>query len=324
LFLHFPAFRYTLSKLPLAQKNRFGSTRNMHVLNIGSINIDHVYRVEHFVRPGETLGSSHYHTFAGGKGFNQSVALARAGASTLHAGRVGNYAEWLLERLGMEGVDTTFVRRGETATGHAIIQVVPSGENAIVLHGGANHCVTVEDVKSAISSCVPGDYLLIQNETSAVAEAIQQAHGKGLRIVFNPAPMAPGVHQYPLDLVDIFILNETEAQALFNTCEPESVRMQMRELFPRAAAVLTLGDQGAIYFDADCWHHEPALHVTAAIDTTAAGDTFVGFFLAELMRTGNPRTAMAHGCAAAAICVTRAGATDSIPLREEVELILQG
>jgi ribokinase len=294
----------------------------MHVLNIGSINIDHVYRVKHFVRPGETLGSSHYHTFAGGKGFNQSVALARAGAHTFHAGKVGKHAEWLLEHLVMEGVDTKFVRRGDTATGHAVIQVVPSGENAIVLYGGANQCITVEDVEPAISSCAPGDYLLIQNETSAVAEAIQMAHDKGLRIVHNPAPMAQGVHQYPLDLVDLFILNETEAQALFDISEPETVRGRMRKRFPRAAAVLTLGDKGAIYFDADCWHHEPALPV-ATVDTTAAGDTFVGFFLAELMRTGNPRTATANGCAAAAICVTRAGAADSIPLRAEVDAILQ-
>jgi len=289
----------------------------MRILNIGSINIDHVYEVEHFVRPGETLTGQSYSIFAGGKGFNQSVALARAGAATVHAGSVGKHADWLLERLREEGVDTTFVRTCESATGHAIIQVVPSGENAIILYGGANQCVSRADVESAIASCSPGDYLLLQNETSSVAAAIQSAHERGLRLVFNPAPMTSGVHAYPLDGVDLFILNETESEALTGTADPENARGRMRAQYPHAAFVLTLGARGAIYADAQTLHHEPAVPVDAR-DTTAAGDTFIGFFLAELMRTGRPREALALGCRAAAVCVTRPGASDSIPYRKEV------
>ena len=290
----------------------------MRVLNIGSINIDHVYKVDHFVRPGETLDSLSYCTFAGGKGFNQSIALARAGAVTLHAGRVGKDAIWLLRRLEQEGVDTTHIAVGDAPTGHAIIQVVPGGENTIVLHGGANRLITEADVASALSSCAAGDFLLLQNETNSVAFAIQRAHEKGMHILFNPAPMTADVHNYPLEFVDVFILNETEAEELTGKTDSADVLAKMRQLFPCAATVLTQGNKGATYFDANSMHHEPALLVDA-IDTTAAGDTFIGFFLTELMQTGDPAKALAKGCRAAAICITRAGASDSIPSRQELE-----
>lgn len=291
----------------------------MRVLNIGSINIDHVYKVDHFVRAGETVAGQSYNIFAGGKGFNQSIALARAGVVTSHAGRVGEDASWLLRRLEQEGVDTTHVTVGDVTTGHAIIQVTPDGENAIFLFGGANRAITDTDVESALSSCATGDYLLVQNETSSVAKAIEKAHDKGLKVVFNPAPMSADVHQYPLELVDIFILNETEAEYLTGETDPAEILASMRNRFPKAATVLTQGNKGAVYSDASLMHYEPALLVDA-VDTTAAGDTFIGFFLAELMLSADPVKALAKGCHAAAICVTRVGASDSIPLREEVLL----
>lgn len=292
----------------------------MRILNIGSINVDHVYEVEHFVRPGETLRGLSYNVFAGGKGFNQSVALARAGATTLHAGRVGGDGEWLVRKLQEEGVDTAHVNVDALPTGHAIIQVVPSGENAIVLYGGANRAVTQSDLASALSSCSPGDYLLVQNETSLVAQAIGEAHERGLRIVFNPAPMTGKVNDYPLRLVDLFILNEIEAEGLTGRTGADDVRVRMSEQFPGAATVLTLGDKGAVYFDADSEHYEPAL-VVNAVDTTAAGDTFIGYYLAELMKSGDPAKALSQGCRAAAACVTRAGAADSIPRPEDLPTI---
>jgi len=291
----------------------------MQILNIGSINIDHVYRVGHFVQPGETLGSADYRTFAGGKGYNQSVALARAGATVRHAGRVGPHAEWLLERLRNEGVDTTCLQVGEVPTGHAIIQVVPSGENAIVLYGGANQCVGEADVDAALSSCSEGDCLLLQNETSAVAYAIRAAHERKLRVVFNPAPMSSAVRGYPLDRVDVFILNETEALELTGANDPDEIGVRMRRQYPRAATVLTLGARGAVWVDSGVLHRQPALRVKA-VDTTAAGDTFIGFFLAAWVQTGDPRLALERGCRAAALCVTRAGAADSIPRREELDI----
>ena len=289
----------------------------MRILNLGSVNIDHVYEVEHFVRPGETLSSTDYQIFAGGKGFNQSVALARAGAKTSHAGRVGRDAVWLDERLQQEGVDTTYLHESDTPTGHAMIQVEPTGENAIVLFGGANQTVTEGDLDSAFAAFSAGDYFLLQNETSAVADAIRQAHERKLKIVFNPAPMTPSVRDYPLNLVDVFVLNETEAEGLTEETDPEAIRQKMLAQYPDAAVVLTLGSKGAIYFDADTVHREDAPKVNA-IDTTAAGDTFIGFFLAELMQSNDPAKALNQGCRAAALCVTKTGAADSIPRLAEL------
>ncbi len=289
----------------------------MQVTNFGSINIDHVYKVNHFVRPGETLDSLSYQVFAGGKGFNQSIALARAGAATRHLGRVGKDAAWLIKRLEQAGVDTKLVMVGEAATGHAMIQIAPNGENAIVLHGGANRLIAETDIESALSTATAGDFLLLQNETSLVAQALQVAHQHGLRIVFNPAPMTAEVHQYPLALVDFFVLNETEAEELTGKIDPAEVRNHMLGRFPHAATVLTLGSKGAMYFDAGSMLHEPARQVNA-IDTTAAGDTFIGYFLAEIMQHANPTRALEKGCRAAEICVTRTGAADSIPWRHEL------
>ena len=289
----------------------------MRILNIGSINIDHVYAVDHFVRPGETLASARYAVFAGGKGFNQSIALARAGAATRHAGMVGRDATWLLERLTREGVDVTHLQTADLATGHAVIQVVPSGENAIVLHGGANQAVSAELVAQAVSACSRGDCLLLQNETSSTAEAIRSGKQHGLMVVFNPAPMSPVLRDYPLQDVDLFILNETEAEGLTGSTTPEVVRAAMLAKFPRSATVLTMGKDGAVYFDSGRMLRQPGFVVTP-VDTTAAGDTFIGFFLAEFMRSHDPARALRLGCRAAAICVTRPGAAESIPLLHEV------
>jgi len=289
----------------------------MQILNLGSINIDHVYAVNHFVRPGETIASNKYDVFAGGKGFNQSIALARAGAVTCHAGKIGENAEWLLQRLEQENVNVTDVEITKTPTGHAIIQVVPSGENSIVLYGGANQTVNVADITRALESTSPGDYLLLQNEISSVADAIRKGKERKLQVVFNPAPMTPDVCNYPLDDVDIFILNETEAEGLTGKTEPEDVRRFMCERFPQSATVLTLGSKGAVYFDSITMIRQSADSVEA-VDSTAAGDTFIGYFLAELIQSGDPAKALSLGCSAAAICVTRAGASDSIPLRKEL------
>ena len=289
----------------------------MRVINLGSLNIDHVYHVPHFVRPGETLHSTRYELYAGGKGFNQSVALARAGVSVEHTGQIGAEGEWLRNRLKAEGVDTRFVHRVESPTGHAIIQINPSGENAIFLFGGANRTISEQSVRNVLSKCQPGETLLLQNETSAVPTAMQTAAERGMKVVFNPAPMTPEALQYPLGLVDLFILNETEAEGLTGETVPRSIQTVMVQRFPKAKTVLTLGAQGAIYFDDSRFLHQPSPAVNA-IDTTAAGDTFTGYFLAEFFHSHDPKKALAQGCRAAALCVTRRGAADSIPYLSEL------
>ena len=290
----------------------------MQILNFGSLNIDHVYRVEHFVRPGETLSSTDYRVFMGGKGSNQSLALALAGAPVVHAGKLGSDGGWLKERLAGYGVDTALVEVGTGASGHAIIQVSASGENAIILHGGANREITAADAARVLASFGPGDWLLLQNEISAIPEIMRQAHNRGLTIAFNPAPMHTDVLAYPLELVRLFVVNEIEAAELSGEREPDRILGAMRQRYPGAATVLTLGSDGAAYAGPAGTFRVPAPKVTA-VDTTAAGDTSIGYFLAELLRGADPRRALEVACRAAALCVTRPGAADSIPRRAEVE-----
>jgi ribokinase len=288
------------------------------IINFGSLNIDHVYRVEHFVRPGETMGSLSYQQFAGGKGFNQSIALARAGAQVRHAGKIGPEGGWLLDMLRTAGARTEDVTPVEISTGHALIQVDDNGENAIILFGGANQAISADDVERVLAQATPGDYLLLQNEINNMDLILRRGADRGLRVVFNPAPMARAVLDYPLDGVAIFIVNETEAEALTGETMPDAILDAMHERFPKAATVLTLGAAGAIYADGTQRIHVPAVKVQP-VDTTAAGDTFTGYFLAALAEGGCVKGAMQLATRAAALCVTRPGAADSIPTRAEVE-----
>ncbi|MBN1543219.1 ribokinase [candidate division KSB1 bacterium] len=287
------------------------------IINAGSINIDHVYAVDHFVRPGETLASSTYRIFSGGKGFNQSIALARANARVHHVGHIGSEGDWLRERLQREGVDTRWVGTVEAPTGHAIIQVTPEGENAIIITAGANHAFTANDATAILSNFAPQDILLLQNEISAVGEFIQAAAQKGLRVVFNPAPMTESVKDFALKQVDCLILNTVEAAGLTGENEPEHMARTLKTLFPQTQIVLTLGKAGAWLLQEQEIIKQPA-YPAEAVDTTAAGDTFIGYFLAEWERSGQAERALDLASRAAAICVTRPGAADSIPFLSEL------
>ena len=285
------------------------------ILNFGSVNIDHVYTVPHFVRPGETLASTHHAVFSGGKGFNQSTALARAGARIAHAGMIGADGAWLKDSLAADGADVTHLAIRDKPTGHAVIQVDASGQNCIIICGGANRTITAAYANEVIAHFGDGDMLLLQNEISAIPEIIRAASARGLRIVFNPAPMGQEVLDYPLDLVDLFIVNEVEAAELSGAASdaaPESVLDALRAKFPRTGVVLTLGSSGSI---ADIGGERVAVAAkpVKAVDTTAAGDTYIGYFLAARQRGLSLREAMEKATEAAAICVTRAGAAPSIP-----------
>lgn len=295
----------------------------MRIINFGSINIDHVYRIPHFVRPGETLASSDYQIFPGGKGFNQSIACARAGASVSHAGCVGKEAGWMVERLRNEGVETSCIQIINQHTGHAIIQVIPTGENAIILYPGANQSVDKTLIETTLHNLHSADLVLLQNETASVADAIQMAKESGLKVVFNPAPMSPEVLKYPLESIDLFIMNQTEAFELTGETEPARIRQVMIERFPQASTVFTMGAEGAMFFNASQNLYQPARQVKA-VDTTAAGDTFTGYFLAEWMVHGDPARSLSVGAHAAALCVMRAGAADSIPFAADVLKFLGG
>ena len=285
----------------------------MKVLNIGSLNIDLVNRVDHIVRPGETAPVLSFARFAGGKGLNQSVALARAGAEVLHAGAVGADGLFLRELLESEGVDCSGVAvLKDIPTGHALIQVAEDGENAILVNGGANHAVTPELAEKVLSSMAPGDILLLQNEISSLPEIFRSAAAKKLRIFFNPSPLTPGIAELPLELADTLLVNEEEAAAL---------RAAVPEKFTACDTVTTMGAKGAEFRSKDGGkvfvHAFPAPKV---VDTTGAGDTFTGFCVAAIARGADIRQALTEGAAAAAIAVSRPGAAAAIPRRSELEI----
>ncbi|WP_373001738.1 ribokinase [Sulfurimonas sp.] len=286
-------------------------------MNFGSINIDYVYSVEHFVRPGETLKSDNYTIFSGGKGANQSIALARAKAEVIHAGKIGNDGAWLKEKLQKSGVNTSLIKTIDTPTGHAVIQVNKDGENAIIIHGGANQTFTDAEIEEVLDSCEAGDFLLLQNEINAVGKILQKSQNRDLTVIFNPAPITDAIQNYPLEFVDIFIINEVEGETLTKQKSPDAILNTMQKLYPKSKTVLTLGKAGVIYT-----HNEQRIKTAAlkvkAVDTTGAGDTFIGYFLAELSRGSKIEKCLEMGTRASAICVTRKGAADSIPKLEEI------
>ena len=286
----------------------------MNILNFGSLNIDLVYQVEHIARPGETIASSTHQVFAGGKGANQSAALARAGAPVFHAGQVGPDGQWLVDKLTGLGVDVQHIRVGDVPTGHAIIQVDHQGQNSIVLFAGANAQIDRGAIDTALSHFDQEDILLLQNEINDIAYIITSASERGLTICLNPAPFGPEVCAYPLKLVDLLIVNETEAIGLAGAATLAALAVRC----PHAQIALTLGAAGAQYCSPTEEFRLSAPQVEA-VDTTGAGDTFIGYFLQGLTADMTAREAMTRAVQAAAMCVTRPGAMDSIPTADEVD-----
>ena len=291
----------------------------MRLLNLGSLNLDRVYRVPHFVAPGETLASTQLQEIAGGKGLNQSIAAAKAGLATFHAGKIGPDGAFLLRTLEEGGVDTSLVATvPDCPTGHAVIQVVPEGQNCILLFGGANQQIEAADVAAALTAFGSEDALLLQNETSQLETALRLGAEKGMRVILNPSPISPALLATDLSAVSLFILNELEGAALSGGQEePDAILAALQARYPHADIVLTLGKQGARYLGHGCAAQCPAFSVPA-VDTTAAGDTFTGYFLSAWLTGKDPREGLRLASAASAIAVGRHGAAPSIPTREEV------
>jgi ribokinase len=294
----------------------------MRILNFGSYCIDNVYSVPHFVEPGETLPSLAYHIHPGGKGLNQSLALAYAGANVSHAGKVGIDGEWMKNLLMEAGVDTSLTQVVANPSGHANIQVTPKGENAIVIYGGANKTMETGDLISALDGSSPGDILLIQNEINCLPELIELASAKQQRIVFNAAPITEEVLSYPLEEIEIFTFNEIEGHALSGEESPQDILDSLIDRFPTSQLILTLGEQGAIYKSSKTQFSQPAYPVKA-IDSTGAGDTFIGYYLAGYVQGLPIEQCLNNACKAAAISVTKEGAASSIPRNAEVRAFQQ-
>ena len=293
----------------------------MAVINFGSINIDHVYQVDHFVQPGETIASSHYQCLLGGKGANQSIALARAGSEVLHVGKINEADVAFKQTMIRDGIDCKHITCTETASGHAIIQVTPTADNAIVLFGGANHEITHKDIMYALDTVKPADWVLTQNETNNIDQVLAQAKAKGLRVAFNPAPMTESVKHLPHECIDLLIVNEVEAEELSGRKDLNKIEAYFREDWPHAEVLITLGKAGVRMLKKDKTIDVPAFEVDA-VDTTAAGDTFIGYFLSAYSNHTDSKTALIRACAASALAVMKLGAAQSIPNKEDVNRFL--
>ena len=291
----------------------------MKVLSFGSLNFDHVYQMDHFVMPKETISSLSYSRGFGGKGLNQSIALAKSGLDVYHAGRVGFDGQPFIDYLQEYGVKVDYLKKDEeTATGHAIIQVSHS-ENCIILYGGSNQLIDEAQIDEVLTHFEKGDLLLIQNEISSLTYLITKAHEKGLRIAFNTAPMDEKIFSYPLELVDIFVVNEVEGKGLANVSsdQVEDVIVGLQKAYPNKEIILTVGSQGSYYISGETVIHQEAYRVNA-VDTTAAGDTFTGFYPASILRGETVSNALSIAAKASSITVTKEGAAKSIPTLEQV------
>lgn len=291
----------------------------MKILNFGSLNIDNVYSVSHFVRAGETLASTSLNHYPGGKGLNQSVAFAKAGAKVFHAGLIGTDGKMLSDLLENSGVNVSFVRTLQNeVTGHAVIQVSADGENCILLHGGANQMVDDAFVNEVLSHFDKGDAIILQNEINNLDYIIKSAKKRGLVTVLNPSPFNEVITALDLSLIDYLIINETEGKELSGKTESEAIISTLQARYPALKIVLTLGKNGAIYVSGDERCFQPIIEAPV-VDTTAAGDTFTGFFFTTLFEGAAPEKALLLATAASSIAVSRAGAAVSIPTRAEVE-----
>ncbi len=296
----------------------------MKTLVFGSLNIDRTYTVGHFVQPGETLTADRLELFCGGKGFNQAVALARAGEPVAMAGAVGSDGDFLLEPLKSEGVDISRIQRTDGASGHAIIQVDRDGHNCIIILAGANGTITHEDADRVLSGFGAGDRIVLQNEISSLDYIIRAAHQKGMTVVLNPSPFNAALDACDFGCVDYLLVNEVEAAAIANCPDGtpfDEILKTVRERYPRINVLMTLGHRGSVFAASDGSKTECGIYCTQTVDTTAAGDCFTGYFLASLFGGESAAKALQTAAIASGISVSRKGAATSIPTREQVDTV---
>lgn len=287
------------------------------ILNFGSLNIDTVYSLPHIVRPGETLSATSIDNFVGGKGFNQSIALSRAGARVSHAGKIGKDGKKLFQQLTDNGVDCEYLIASRSLTGHAFIQREASGQNSIILFGGANLEVSKDEIDKTLANFNEGDILISQNEISNVTYLLEKAAERKMQIALNPSPIDEKILDFPLDNVTWLFINEVEGHDLTGEDNPDDIIKALRHRYPNMKILLTLGTAGAVYSDAEktLIHHSYSVN---AVDTTGAGDVFLGYFIGSTFNGFNAEDALKTASLAAALTVTKKGAMPSIPSISEV------
>lgn len=293
----------------------------MKIVNFGSCNIDYVYSLDHIVNVGETETTNKLETFAGGKGLNQSIALARAGAKVYHAGCIGKDGEMLREIMNESGVDLSYIKNTDTKNGHAVIQVSAKGENSIFIYPGSNAEVSKDYIDSVLEDFEKGDILLLQNEISNVNYIIEKAYEKQMQIILNPSPINEKINEIDFGKLTYIVLNEIEAKEISGAKNAEESLLFFSKNYPDLKIMLTLGSKGSVYFDNENKISQSAFLVDA-VDTTGAGDTFTGYFVAGISKNENYAEILKMASAASAIAVSRMGAAPSIPKMEEVVNII--
>jgi Sugar kinases, ribokinase family len=292
----------------------------MKILSLGSLNLDYVYLVDHFVGGKETIASLGMEIHCGGKGLNQSVALSRAGASVYHAGCIGKEGEPLVAFMQQANINTEFVSRNPSKmTGHAIIQInQKTGQNCIMTYAGANDTISIDFIDETIKHFEQGDFAAFQNEVSCVEYAIRKCKEHGLIVAFNPSPLndkliQSDVYQY----VDYLLVNEVEGEKLSGKTQPREICLALRGKYPNCVVVLTLGALGVMLYDGLTFLTH-GIYDVEVVDTTGAGDTFAGYFIAAVANNNSFETAVANASKASSLSVTRKGAAESIPMLKEV------
>lgn len=298
-------------------------SRNIVVL--GSVNADLVLRCERLPAPGETVHGREFKVLPGGKGANQAVAAARLGAAVSFIGCVGadDHGREARRRLAAEGIDLTHLADAALPTGVAMILVDDGGQNSIALSAGANAALGVAQVEAAAAQIASAALLVCQLESplAAVARAIAIAHAAGVPVLLNPAP-AQALPAALLQQVDILVPNESEAAVLLGEAlAPAEAASRLRERGP-ATVIVTLGAAGVQCADEHANVHAPAPR-TQAVDTTGAGDTFIGAFAAARCAGVGLHAAIAHAQRAAAFSVARPGTIDAMPFARDLQPMVE-
>lgn len=289
----------------------------MKILDFGSCNIDYVYSLEHIVKVGETETTHKLEVFPGGKGLNQAIAAAKAGAEIYLAGCVGNDSEILTDILLKSGVDISYLKKADVKNGHAVIQVSSKGENSIFLYPGSNEMISKDFIDFVLDNFDKGDIMLLQNEINDVDYIVEKAHQRGMCIVLNPSPFNEKINKINFNMLSYLVLNEVELKEISGFTEPEEGLLYLKREFPWLKVILTLGEKGSVFADENQKLYQAAFKVDA-VDTTAAGDTFMGYFAAELAKSTDYSEILRIASAASAIAVSRKGAAPSIPNRCEL------
>lgn len=290
----------------------------MKVVTYGSLNVDYVYSVDHIVLGGETILSAGREVFPGGKGLNQTVALAKAGVDIYLAGLVGEDGDILLKSCHDAGIRTDYLKKLPQPGGHTMIQVDQDGQNSIILYGGTNQAHTKEEIDEVLSHFEKGDMIILQNEINHLDYIIDKAYEIGMTIVMNPSPYDAKLDACDLKKVSLFFVNEIEGAQMTGEHDFAKLPAVLQETYPDADFVLTLGSAGSVFIGKGKELHQDIFKVEA-VDTTAAGDTFSGYFIAAMLEGRDEKEALRRAALASAIAVSRKGATSSIPTKEEVE-----